>query len=33
MLAEWLITAASSKDFCTVNIRPATICGERRECE
>ena len=27
MLAEWLVTAASSKDFCTVNIRPATICG------
>src|ERR1700720_1668750 len=25
MLAEWLVTAASSKDFGTVNIRPATI--------
>jgi nucleoside-diphosphate-sugar epimerase len=27
MLAEWLVLAASAKDFCTVNIRPATICG------
>lgn len=27
MLSEWLITAAASPDFCTVNIRPATICG------
>jgi nucleoside-diphosphate-sugar epimerase len=27
MLAEWLVVAASAKDFCTVNIRPATICG------
>jgi len=27
MLAEWIIRAAASKDFCTVNIRPATICG------
>jgi nucleoside-diphosphate-sugar epimerase len=27
MLAEWAVTGASSKDFCTVNIRPATICG------
>lgn len=27
MLAEWLVIAASSPDFCTVNIRPATICG------
>src|SRR5437764_15208032 len=27
MLAEWLVTAASSKDFCTVNIRLATVCG------
>ncbi len=27
MLSEWLITAASSPTFCTVNIRPATICG------
>jgi nucleoside-diphosphate-sugar epimerase len=27
MLAEWLVIAASSKNFCTVNIRPATICG------
>lgn len=27
MLAEWAVTGAASKDFCTVNIRPATICG------
>jgi nucleoside-diphosphate-sugar epimerase len=27
MLSEWLVIAASSKDFVTVNIRPATICG------
>src|SRR5205814_4506036 len=27
MQAEWLSTAATSKDFSTVNIRPATICG------
>lgn len=27
MLAEWLVTSAASRDFCTVNIRPATICG------
>ena len=27
MLSEWLVIAASSSDFCTVNIRPATICG------
>lgn len=27
MLSEWLVVAASTKDFCTVNIRPATICG------
>ncbi len=27
MLSEWLVIAASSPDFCTVNIRPATICG------
>jgi nucleoside-diphosphate-sugar epimerase len=27
MLSEWLVTAAASMDFCTVNIRPATICG------
>ena len=27
MLAEWLVAAASSPDFCTVNIRPATVCG------
>ncbi len=27
MLSEWLLTAAASPDFCTVNIRPATICG------
>lgn len=27
MLSEWLVASASSPDFCTVNIRPATICG------
>ena len=27
MLAEWLVVAAASPDFCAVNIRPATICG------
>ena len=27
MLSEWLVTAAASPDFCTVNLRPATICG------
>jgi nucleoside-diphosphate-sugar epimerase len=27
MLSEWLVTAANSPGFCTVNIRPATICG------
>jgi nucleoside-diphosphate-sugar epimerase len=27
MLSEWLVTAAAAADFCTVNIRPATICG------
>ena len=27
MLSEWLVRCASSKDFVTVNIRPATICG------
>jgi len=27
MLSEWLVTAAASRDFCTVNIRPATVCG------
>ncbi len=27
MLAEWLVFAAHSQEFCTVNIRPATICG------
>jgi nucleoside-diphosphate-sugar epimerase len=27
MLSEWLVTSASSGDFCTVNLRPATICG------
>jgi len=26
-IAEWLIAAAASPDFCAVNIRPATICG------
>jgi len=27
MLSEWLVTAAASPDFCTVSLRPATICG------
>lgn len=27
MLSEWLVIAAASEQFCTVNIRPATICG------
>jgi len=27
MLSEWMVTAAAAPDFCTVNIRPATICG------
>lgn len=27
MLSEWIVTAAASPDLCTVNIRPATICG------
>jgi hypothetical protein len=27
MLSEWLVAAAASRDLCTVNIRPATICG------
>jgi nucleoside-diphosphate-sugar epimerase len=27
MLSEWLVTSAASPDFCTVNVRPATICG------
>lgn len=27
MLSEWLVTAASAPDFCTVNVRPATVCG------
>jgi nucleoside-diphosphate-sugar epimerase len=27
MLSEWLVRVASSNEFCTVNIRPATICG------
>lgn len=27
MLSEWLVVAASAPDFCTVNVRPATICG------
>jgi nucleoside-diphosphate-sugar epimerase len=26
-LAEWLVTSAAARDFCAVNIRPATICG------
>ncbi len=27
MLSEWIVNAASTPEFCTVNIRPATICG------
>jgi nucleoside-diphosphate-sugar epimerase len=27
MLSEWLVVAAASRDFCAVNVRPATICG------
>ena len=27
MLSEWIVRSAASKEFCTVNIRPATICG------
>lgn len=27
MLSEWLVVSASSPDFCTVNVRPATVCG------
>lgn len=27
MLSEWLVVSASSRDFCSVNVRPATICG------
>lgn len=27
MLSEWLVAAASSPDFCAVNVRPATVCG------
>jgi len=27
MLSEWLVVAASAPNFCTVNVRPATICG------
>ena len=27
MLGEWLVTTAASPGFCTVNIRPATVCG------
>lgn len=27
MLSEWIVTSASTPTFCTVNIRPATICG------
>ena len=26
-LSEWLIITAASREFCAVNIRPATICG------
>lgn len=27
MLSEWLVVSAASPDFCTVNVRPATVCG------
>ena len=27
MLAEWIVVGANQPGFCTVNIRPATICG------
>jgi nucleoside-diphosphate-sugar epimerase len=27
MLSEWILRAAATDSFCTVNIRPATICG------
>jgi nucleoside-diphosphate-sugar epimerase len=27
MLSEWAVLAAAASDFCTVNVRPATICG------
>jgi nucleoside-diphosphate-sugar epimerase len=27
MLGEWVVASAAAPDFCTVNIRPATICG------
>lgn len=27
MLSEWIVAAAAGPSFCTVNIRPATICG------
>ena len=27
MLSEWLVVTAASDAFCTVNVRPATICG------
>lgn len=27
MLSEWLVLSAASETMCTVNIRPATICG------
>ena len=27
MLSEWIVRSGASRDFCTVNIRPATICG------
>jgi nucleoside-diphosphate-sugar epimerase len=27
MLAEWIVRGAAAPDFCTVNVRPATICG------
>lgn len=27
MLSEWIVASSASPSFCTVNIRPATICG------
>lgn len=27
MLSEWIVRGAHSRDFTTVNVRPATVCG------
>jgi nucleoside-diphosphate-sugar epimerase len=27
MLSEWIVRGAAAADFCTVNVRPATVCG------